>query len=394
MPPQKNAEGIWYQRVRTPPNKHGVRRRIYVSCPPDFNSASKCSQMVREAVERHMSGMFTKNDTFASYVGERFMKEYPAAKNLQPTTKALLTYMLEDIASPVLGPIPLAAIDAPRMARFVADLQSRMKVTKGSKSGGTGKKAKRDRPPPGVEMRVFSDRTIRHIVVAVISVLRWAVKVKDLAVLPDIDIPKVANSKKPEPYSLEEARKLFEAARDDEERLLFLLMFEAGLRASEILGLTFSKINYAKHELLIDQQSYRGQALRHTKSGRERRVPMSRSLEKRLLKRAGIGTTFVFADDEGGPRTHWWLRHIFNRARRAAGLRPTRVHDGRHFFASQGNFDLFELQKLLGHANIQTTQEYAHPLMPQPPSLLDTHEVDQHTTRSKTDSTPQKAGHQ
>jgi integrase len=58
-------------------------------------------------------------------------------------------------------------------------------------------------------------------------------------------------------------------------------------------------------------------------------------------------------------------------ARKKAGLSDVRVHDLRHSFASlliNSGRSLYEVQKLLGHTQIKTTQRYAH-LAPE--TLLD-----------------------
>ena len=46
-----------------------------------------------------------------------------------------------------------------------------------------------------------------------------------------------------------------------------------------------------------------------------------------------------------------------------AGLPEVRIHDLRHTFAStlvNNGVSLYEVQKLLGHAHIRTTERYAH----------------------------------
>ena len=50
-------------------------------------------------------------------------------------------------------------------------------------------------------------------------------------------------------------------------------------------------------------------------------------------------------------------------ARKRAGLPDLRVHDLRHSFASflvNAGRSLYEVQELLGHADIRTTSRYAH----------------------------------
>ncbi len=53
----------------------------------------------------------------------------------------------------------------------------------------------------------------------------------------------------------------------------------------------------------------------------------------------------------------------WNTARNNAGLKDVRMHDLRHSFASflvNAGRSLYEVQKLLGHTQIKTTQRYAH----------------------------------
>jgi len=66
------------------------------------------------------------------------------------------------------------------------------------------------------------------------------------------------------------------------------------------------------------------------------------------------------------PDTKKPYKHIFyawDVVRKRAGLEDLRIHDLRHSFASflvNGGRSLYEVQKLLGHTQIKTTQRYAH----------------------------------
>jgi len=53
----------------------------------------------------------------------------------------------------------------------------------------------------------------------------------------------------------------------------------------------------------------------------------------------------------------------WNTARKNAGLSDVRLHDLRHSFASlliNSGRTLFEVQTILGHTQVRTTQRYAH----------------------------------
>jgi site-specific recombinase XerD len=109
-----------------------------------------------------------------------------------------------------------------------------------------------------------------------------------------------------------------------------------------------------------------------SKSGKVRHIVLSQTaldflilIKQRnaeLLGQASLSCAFVFPN----PATRQPFQNIFyswNTARRLAGLPDVRIHDLRHTFAStlvNRGVALYEVQKLLGHANIKTTERYAH----------------------------------
>ena len=61
------------------------------------------------------------------------------------------------------------------------------------------------------------------------------------------------------------------------------------------------------------------------------------------------------------PYVSFW--YSWDSARREAGLGGVRIHDLRHSYASflvNAGRTLYEVQRLLGHTQIKTTQRYAH----------------------------------
>ena len=102
-----------------------------------------------------------------------------------------------------------------------------------------------------------------------------------------------------------------------------------------------------------------------TKSGKVRHVPLSAGALQLL---AGLRAEhppldgFVFANPRTGlPFVS--IFHSWDAARKRAGLPELRLHDLRHSFASflvNAGRSLYEVQELLGHADIRTTSRYAH----------------------------------
>jgi integrase len=116
-----------------------------------------------------------------------------------------------------------------------------------------------------------------------------------------------------------------------------------------------------------------------TKSGKIRHIPLSTGalqlLEslKRLAGMAGgmnstvadsgdLACRHIFANPATGlPYVSFF--YSWDAARIRAGLPDLRVHDLRHSFASflvNAGRSLYEVQELLGHADIRTTSRYAH----------------------------------
>jgi integrase len=72
-----------------------------------------------------------------------------------------------------------------------------------------------------------------------------------------------------------------------------------------------------------------------TKSGRERKVPMTGALERALRSLRHLRSQLVFCDGDGKPLKIDWLHERLWTALRRAGLRRIRWYDLRRTFASQ-----------------------------------------------------------
>ena len=99
------------------------------------------------------------------------------------------------------------------------------------------------------------------------------------------------------------------------------------------------------------------------KTGKTRHVPLSQgalSLLAKLPRKED--NDYLFPNPKTG-KPFVSIFHSWDTARQKAGLKDVRIHDLRHSFASyvinQGH-SLYEVQKLLGHTQVKTTQRYAH----------------------------------
>lgn len=159
----------------------------------------------------------------------------------------------------------------------------------------------------------------------------------------------------------EQAQSLLCTVRASENTMLqFIVPFliYTGARKREALDAKWADIDWA-------QSSWR---IPKTKSGKIRHVPLSKGAVELLqdLKNLSpvkkLGADFIFPNPLSGlPFVS--IYYSWNTARKQAGLPELRVHDLRHSFASflvNAGRSLYEVQELLGHADIRTTSRYAH----------------------------------
>ncbi len=145
---------------------------------------------------------------------------------------------------------------------------------------------------------------------------------------------------------------------------LLEVLYATGMRASELVSLPRDALTGDKRVLTI-----RG------KGGRERMVPLNAAATAALedyLSETGMQSDrrspWLFPSwGRGGHLTRQRLAQELKELGQAAGIDPARLspHVLRHAFAShllERGADLRAVQKLLGHADISTTQIYTHVL--------------------------------
>ena len=181
----------------------------------------------------------------------------------------------------------------------------------------------------------------------------------------------------PKTLGAEDVARLIEAATGAgdavgrRDRAILELLYGAGLRVSEVVALPLSAAPKPGQRTLV----IRG------KGGRERLAPLgaraieaiAAHLETRaaLLPQSGPAreaaakALFPSPRARDGRLTRRRVQQIVDDAAAAAGLDPASVspHVLRHAFATHlvdGGADLRVVQKLLGHADIATTQIYTH----------------------------------
>lgn len=168
-------------------------------------------------------------------------------------------------------------------------------------------------------------------------------------------------------WTKEEVQQFLDFTKDDYFFDLYVVALNTGLRLGEILGLCWDKVDFDNNQLVINRCLGRSGLKDTTKTHEARFVPMNSKVKPLLEKRFKnkISDTFVFSKLDG---THLDYNHVterhFKKSQIESGLtKIIRFHDLRHTFSShfmmnKGN--IYTLQKILGHKDIQTTMIYAH----------------------------------
>ncbi len=144
----------------------------------------------------------------------------------------------------------------------------------------------------------------------------------------------------------------------DHLRPLVIVALNTGLRRGELLGLTWSAINFPAKLLTVTAAT--------AKSGHTRRVPLNIEALETLTawhERCGKpqGDTLLFPGSDGARMTR--IDTSWSSLMKAAKLKNFRLHDCRHHFASklvQAGVDLYTVKELLGHSEIAMTERYSH----------------------------------
>ena len=278
--------------------------------------------------------------------------EHAVGSSIRPTTYAKYEQMIRLYLKPGLGRYRLDRLSVPHVQAY---LNSRLK------GGDSVAKVHVMRMVLGAALtRATREELITR-------------NVARLATLPPVQ------SKERRPWSADEARRFLDAARGDPLYPAFVLLLVYGLRRGEVLGLSWSDVDFGAGVIRVRQQVIRVR-------GRLLIGPVKTRAGARELPLLGIARDGL-VDQEGrqilgGPATEWSpyglvfttanghpveprnLARSFERIARGAKLRPIRLHDLRHVTASllkKLRVPPRDAMVILGHSRISVTLEiYTH----------------------------------
>jgi integrase/recombinase XerD len=132
-------------------------------------------------------------------------------------------------------------------------------------------------------------------------------------------------------------------------------LFATGNRIRTVLNIKIEHLDFNNQLILLGK----------TKNGRQQLIPMSGQLatilQEYLLYRKGKPEDYLFCSIHGGQLTRDGATTVMYRYHKKRGVEKTSAHAYRHIFAKYwilNGGDIFRLQKILGHSNIEMVRNY------------------------------------
>ena len=177
--------------------------------------------------------------------------------------------------------------------------------------------------------------------------------------------------KLPTVLSIEEIKRIFKQSENTDNELLGLrdrciieLLYSCGLRVSELCELKINNIQFDANAIRFFGKGNKERIIPLTfyaKEWLEKYLYQSRQI---LSNRKSSEQKFVFLSNNGKRLTRAAIWQSIKKYVNAAGITKTvSPHTFRHSFATHlvdGGANLIEIQKLLGHSDISTTEIYVH----------------------------------
>lgn len=209
---------------------------------------------------------------------------------------------------------------------------------------------------------------------------RWEQTDRNVARL--VTPPRVARTKI-EPLTLDEVRRLLDAARGTRFEAAFVIAVVTGVRLGELLALRWDDLDLGAEPTLRVRGSLQrvngklqilepktAQSVRDVAIGRRGADALRAHRVRQVEERLAIGTSWTdrglaFPNRWGDyMNPEWFRRREFGDVLQRAGLRTIRFHDLRHTFATlqlANNQPLKIVSEMMGHTRIAITQDlYTH----------------------------------
>lgn len=162
--------------------------------------------------------------------------------------------------------------------------------------------------------------------------------------------------KLPNVFLEEEVAALLRSVDNPKHRCILMVIYSAGLRLGEVIGLRLTDLQPEKNRLFV----------RAGKGKKDRCTILSSKVWTQLTMYLTLykPTEWLFEGIQGGQYSERSVQEIFTRAKLRSMVNPSAtVHTLRHSFAThllEKGVDLRYIQELLGHESSKTTEIYTH----------------------------------
>ena len=144
-------------------------------------------------------------------------------------------------------------------------------------------------------------------------------------------------------------------------RTILILLYETGMRASELTSLDDSSVDFTQGEIRV---TGKGNKQRTIPFGDELRTQLQQYISQRNQEWPQRADSALILNDRGRRITYEQLRkEVMMRLSTIGNLAKRSPHVLRHSFATamlNNGADLESVQKLLGHSELSTTEIYTH----------------------------------
>lgn len=131
------------------------------------------------------------------------------------------------------------------------------------------------------------------------------------------------------------------------------IAYYTGMRKGEILSLSFDDIDYQTNQITLKSSN--------TKSNKSRSIPIHKEISS-ILERKNNQSGFIFISEKTGTK-YDNIDRSWKQLMKLSGIENFRFHDLRHNFCSMlvmNGVPIYTVAQLAGHADVKTTQIYAH----------------------------------
>lgn len=301
-----------------------------------------------------------KSENLANFDGNitisEWSDEWLRIKEPTVTTGTLASYrdIIRHYIIPDIGAVKLADLTAPTVRRFL-----------------------------DLKLETLSSRTVRYIHTVLSAMLKQAVLDEIIAtnVAAKVCKPKLVKTKEMITLTAGEIKLFLAKITNPEHRMLFKLAFASGLRRSELLGLTWSNIDFKKKTVIINQTVIKinNEAVisKTTKNAASRRsitlddetmASLKKHAQRVKIRRFStpnwIHNDLVFPGKDGSPIFPDSVSLLCKKYATKIGKPAFSMHGTRHTHATlliEAGVNFKVIQARLGHASFtETMNTYSH----------------------------------